>query len=290
MLSYSDTASARQVEGLGGAPRPVRRRLPRRARPPAARIGDVKVDTSVRKRRDHLRRRAGRTWRPTRAYALRAAITDGGRTVAEFTSQPFSGERPRRTAASRFTDDVAAREALGHPHAGEHVSTCASRSCDADGKVLDAALPVRFGFREFWIDGRDFYLNGTRIFLSAVPLDNAQVGAALATYEAARESLQRLKSFGINFVYTHNYGCEPGSHLSFAEILRAADDVGHARRLLAAALRPLRLAGARRRRRPTATPRHAEFYVRVAAEPSVGRDLLDEPQRHRLQRGHEPAT
>ncbi len=94
------------------------------------------------------------------------------------------------------------------------------------GRVLDTDWAQRFGFREFWIDGRDFYLNGTRVFLSAVPLDNAQVGAASATYDATRESLERLKSFGINFVYTHNYGCEPGSHLSFAEILRAADDVG----------------------------------------------------------------
>ncbi len=42
----------------------------------------------------------------------------------------------------------------------------------------------------------------------------------------ARESLRRLKSIGINFVYTHNYGCEPGTHLGFAEILRACDDVG----------------------------------------------------------------
>src|SRR5262249_35018368 len=58
------------------------------------------------------------------------------------------------------------------------------------------------------------------------PLDNAQVGAAWATYDATRESLERLKSFGINFVYTHNYGCEPGSYLSFEEVLRAADDVG----------------------------------------------------------------
>ena len=65
-------------------------------------------------------------------------------------------------------------------------------------EVLDTVWPLRFGFREFWIDGRDFYLNGTRIFLSAVPLDNAQVGAALASYDAARESLERLKSFGIN--------------------------------------------------------------------------------------------
>ena len=27
-------------------------------------------------------------------------------------------------------------------------------------------------------------------------------------------------------LYTGNYGCEPGTHLGFAEILRAADDVG----------------------------------------------------------------
>ena len=91
---------------------------------------------------------------------------------------------------------------------------------------MDTATPVRFGFREFWIQGRDFYLNGTRLFLSLMPLDNAEVGAALATYDGAKESLLRLKSFGINFVYTHNYDCEPGWHLSFAEILRAADDTG----------------------------------------------------------------
>ncbi|MRR39457.1 hypothetical protein EG829_33385, partial [bacterium] len=48
----------------------------------------------------------------------------------------------------------------------------------------------------------------------------------MATYEAARESLLRLQSFGINYVYTHNYGCEPGAHLAFEEILRAADDTG----------------------------------------------------------------
>ena len=59
-----------------------------------------------------------------------------------------------------------------------------------------------------------------------MPLDNAQIGAAWSTYDGARESMKRLASFGINFVYTHNYGCEPGTHLSFEEILRAADDVG----------------------------------------------------------------
>ncbi len=46
----------------------------------------------------------------------------------------------------------------------------------------------------------------------------------MSSYEAAKESFRRLKSFGINMVYTHNYDCNPGSFLSFEEILQAADD------------------------------------------------------------------
>src|SRR5205814_4751224 len=140
---------------------------------------------------------------------------------------------------------------------------------DAGGRLLDAALPARFGFCEFRTQGRDFFLNGSRIFLSAVPLDNAEVDAATATYAAARESLERLKSFGINFVYTHNYGCQPGDHLSFDEILRAADDVG----MLVALSQPhfshydWQAADADEK---NGYARHAEFYVRQAQNhPSV---------------------
>ncbi len=95
------------------------------------------------------------------------------------------------------------------------------------------------------------------------------MGAALATYAGARESLLRLKSFGINFVYTHNYGCEPGSHLSFAEILRAADDTG----MLVALSQPHFSAYDWKSAEADQTngyARHAAFYVRVAgSHPSV---------------------
>ena len=63
-------------------------------------------------------------------------------------------------------------------------------------------------------------------FFFALPLDTAQIPAAAATVQETRETLRRLKTFGVNAVYTHNYGCEPGANLSFAEILRAADDEG----------------------------------------------------------------
>ncbi len=135
--------------------------------------------------------------------------------------------------------------------------------------MLDESFAERFGFREFWIDGRDFYLNGSRIYLSAVPFDNAEVSAAAATYEGAKETMRRMKSFGINFVYTHNYGCEPGTHLSFTEILRAADDTG----MLVALSQPhfgqykWQAADADQK---NGYARDAAFYVRVAgSHPSV---------------------
>ncbi len=222
LLSYKDTATARRVRST------VSRRglcgdLFLVSTPPTARIGDVKVDTFVRQGRISFEVELPEL-APAARYSLLGRITEGGRAVAEVKSQSF-GANELESGRFRFTADWKP-ERLWDIHRPQNMHSLSLSLLDSNGKVLDSALPKRFGFREFWIDGRDFYLNGTRIFLSAVPLDNAQVSASHAGYGLARESLNRLKSLGINFVYTHNYGCEPGSHLSFAEILRAADDVG----------------------------------------------------------------
>jgi hypothetical protein len=222
MLSHTDTSSAKEVKG-SVARRGLCGDVYLVGAPQGARIADVKVDTSVRKGQVTFDA-ALEGLAADAQYALRAQITDGGRNVAGFTSTPFKGGDLREGRIA-FTQ-IWRPEKLWDLHTPQNTYQVGVSLLGAGGKVLDAASPIRFGFREFWIDGRDFFLNGTRIFLSCVPLDNAQIGAALASYEGARESLARLKSFGINFVYTHNYGCEPGSHLGFEEILRAADDVG----------------------------------------------------------------
>jgi len=265
MLSYSDTNAARQVKGsvarrglcgdvyLIGAGR-------------GARLADVKVDTSV--RQWEITFEAGLTDVAADAqYALHARVSENGRPVREFTSRPFRGSEVRDGRA-RFTENWRP-EKLWDTHTPENQYDLSVSLLDADGEVLDEALPVRFGFRELWIDGREFYLNGTRIFLCAVPFDNAQVGAAWASYDGAQESIRRLQSFGINTVYTHNYGCEPGSHLSFAEILRAADDTG----MLVSLSQPHFSHyhwDAPDANRTNGYAQHAEFYVRAAQNhPSV---------------------
>jgi beta-galactosidase len=222
MMSYGDTFGARQVKGT------VERRglcgdVYLAGTPANARLGEARVSTSVRKW--EITFEAGlEGLAADMSYALRARIRDQGRRVAEFTSKVFQ-RASLREGRIAFTERWKP-EKLWDTHTPRNMYQLDLALVDGSGQVLDAALPERFGFREFWIDGRDFYLNGSRIFLCAVPFDNAQIGAAWATYEGAKESLERLKGFGINFVYTHNYGCEPGTHLSFAEILRAADDEG----------------------------------------------------------------
>jgi beta-galactosidase len=265
MLSYSDTASAREVKGLV-ARRGLCGDVYLVSTPMGARIADVKVNTSVRKYQITFDAALDGLATDVR-YALRARIMNDGRNVGDFTSKAFRADELKEGRIA-FTEDFKP-EKLWDIHTPQNAYQLNLSLLGAGGKVLDVGQPVRFGFREFWIDGRDFFLNGTRIFLSSVPLDNAQVGAAWATYGAARESLERLKSFGINFVYAHNYGCEPGSHLSFEEILRASDDVG----MLVALSQP-HFAHydweAPDADETNGYARHAEFYVRVAGNhPSV---------------------
>jgi hypothetical protein len=265
MLSFSDTNAAREAEGT------VTRRglcgdVYLVATPADARITDVKVDTSVR-RGEITFRAALQGLAADDRYALRARITESGRSVRTFKSKTFAVGDLREGHLS-FTGKWLP-DKLWDLHTPQNMYQLSLSLLDAKGKVLDAALPVRFGFRELWIEGRDFYLNGSRIFLSAVPMDNAGMGAAWATYEAVKESLSRLKAFGTNFVYTHNYGCEPGSHISFAEALRAADDVG----MLVALSQPHYGHydwGAPDAEQSNGYADHAAFYVHVAGNhPSV---------------------
>jgi len=218
LLSYSDTASARQVKG-SVARRGLCGDLFLVSEPAGPRLLEVKVDTSVRNWEITFNTSLKNT-KADESYSLLAHVTHQGNEVKEFKSLSFEGQQ-RFSFTKKWKPDK-----LWDIHTPQNMCELHLWLLDTDGNVLDEFYPIRFGFREFWIDGKDFYLNGTRIYLSALPLDNAQIGAAAATYEAARESFKRLSTLGINFMYTHNYGCEPGAHLSFAEILRAADDFG----------------------------------------------------------------
>jgi hypothetical protein len=259
MLAFNDTNAARQVNGsverrgvcgdafLIGAPA-------------VARISDVKVETSTRKSEINFNTALQSLAEGTQ-YTLRAEIKDGEKVVQTFTSKPF-GAADLKDGRFAFNEKWKP-EKLWDTHTPKNFYHVSLSLLDAAGKASDISNPVRFGFREFWIDGRDFYLNGTRIYLFCVPIDNGCVGASAASYEGAKESMARLQSMGVNCVYTHNYGCEPGTHIGYEELLRAADDTG----MLISFSQPH--CGQYDWDKPDAEQkngyaRHAEFYVRMA--------------------------
>jgi beta-galactosidase len=265
LLAATDSNSAREVRGS----------VPRRgfcgdlflvALPKGPTIDSVRLESSFRNGNVKVLAQL-RDVQPNQRYCLKLAVRDDDRIIQEALS-PIVNGKDLKNGEFVFVHSWRP-EKLWDIHTPANQFWVNISLCDETKWCLDEFWAQRWGFREFWIEGRDFYLNGSRIFLSAVPLDNAQVGAAWASYEGARETLRRLKSFGINFVYTHNYDCLPGSHLSFEEILRAADDVG----MLVALSQPHFYhydwqndtnEAARAYRQ------HAAFYVRVAGQhPSV---------------------
>ncbi len=222
LLSYTDTNAARMIKGA------VNRRglcgdLWLTSSPQSSQIADVKIDTSVQRHEITFSANLKKLVEG-RNYKIHAEVKDRNQRVLTATSRNFA-VRDVNDGKLRFSHSWD-NPRLWDTHTPNNIYTASLTLTEVDGKVVDTSIAQQFGFREFWIKGKDFCLNGTPIHLSALPLDNAQVGAHWASYAAAKESMERLQSFGINFVYTHNYDCEPGSYLSFKEILRAADDCG----------------------------------------------------------------
>ncbi|MCH5373216.1 MAG: hypothetical protein JJ992_04525, partial [Planctomycetes bacterium] len=164
-LSYNDSNAAREVQGS----------VPRRglcgdvyldARPAAACIAGTKVDTSVRNGTITVHADL-QDLAPNTSYTLRAQVNDKGDGVKEFSSKPFrASELP--DGRVKLTEKWQP-EKLWDTHTPQNQYQIVVSLIDDRGETVDTTSPAPFGFREFWIDGRDFYLNGSRIFLSAVP-------------------------------------------------------------------------------------------------------------------------
>jgi beta-galactosidase len=95
-----------------------------------------------------------------------------------------------------------------------------------DGTLLDRTTPVRFGFREFWIDGRQLVLNGRPFHIRALDFSNHTHDFGLASYDAVRETFRRARAIGFNYVIHSNYDYNTQSVCYLDDTLRAGDDAG----------------------------------------------------------------
>ena len=186
-----------------------------RSQPAGEAIADVHVITSTRNGTIELDTGIDRPG--AGPHMIEAQIYDHGRLVKTLRGATDIS-RGRTKLAGAWPD--AKRWDLDAPH---NLYTAIVTLRGEKGQVLDQSLPIRFGFREFWIEGRDFYLNGSRIHLRPLFTTNTTSGADQASIEGCRLTCRRLHEYGFNALITANYSFGPGE-VGYLDALLAATD------------------------------------------------------------------
>ncbi|MBI4979250.1 MAG: beta galactosidase jelly roll domain-containing protein [Spirochaetes bacterium] len=158
------------------------------------------------------------------AYTMRAEIRENGNMVKRFSSADLSSvavSNGRLIATAVWKDAK-----IWDIDTPKNMYEAVVRVCDASGTVLAESTPVRFGFREFWVDGRDLYLNGKKIHLRALFVQNMTKNAYLASYETGMSTCRKMQEYGFNFHIFGNYDFVPGAVSYFDDFLTASDDSG----------------------------------------------------------------
>ena len=149
------------------------------------------------------------------AAKLVATVCDrDGRVV-----KTFCGAGPKFTAA--WSD-----AALWDLHTPRNLYTVRLAAYDAAGQLLDETLPIRFGFREIEIRGRDLHLNGKKLHLRALYSPVTVSESALCCKASAVETCRRLKEEGYNLVIAGNYSHAAGEIVYQDGLLDACDEEG----------------------------------------------------------------
>ena len=177
------------------------------ARPEIDYITDTHIITSTRKQ--EISFDSGLAGLKTGDFQLTAEILIDNKSVKTFKSKIFSkkdlqGHRFRFTAP--WKDPL-----LWDTHTPDKLYTAKVTLKKQDGTIVDQQIPFQFGFREFWIDGRDFYLNGKRIHLRALTVSNICDFADKASFLGALNTCTKMKEYGFNFLITNNYNFLPGA-------------------------------------------------------------------------------
>ncbi len=188
--------------------------------PIGTRITDVHVITSVRKKM--ITFDVGVVNTGNKQLMLSAAISENGKLVKSFSSKDLTVEfKDGRLQASSSWSNPKLWDTDTPENMYEAIVTLS-----VDANVVDQTLPVKFGFREFWIDGRDFKLNGSTIHLRALHNMNINNHADKACIEGCFNTCERMKEYGFNFLITANYGFAPGEVGYMDALFNATDETG----------------------------------------------------------------
>ena len=175
--------------------------------PAATNISDVRIETSVRKRR--ILFDCGLERALPGHYRIRAEIREKGKRIKTFDSPVFE----LQTGKSRFQFNGAWDNPklwdTDHP---EHLYTATLTLLRADsGTPADQFGPEEFGFREFRMEGRHFLLNEIPIHLRMLVAQTPVCPPDITNERHCETICRKLKELNVNALISGAYNCDPGT-------------------------------------------------------------------------------
>ncbi|HIE52142.1 MAG TPA: hypothetical protein EYP85_10315, partial [Armatimonadetes bacterium] len=190
--------------------------------PPGARIASVLTMPSVR-RHQLLLRITLRDLREGESYLLASEVERQGKIERRWPGRPF-------TTADLQDGFLSVALDWPNPQLWDldqpvlyHLRV---RLLSDAGRLWDEFTPIRFGFREFWIEGRNLYLNGGIVHLRAFDFLHPASDGGLASEVACEWALRRFRDLGQNFIYLSTYDLDWGQIRYFDGVMEAADKLG----------------------------------------------------------------
>ncbi len=159
---------------------------------PKVRLGVVKIEPSIRSRRLTVKAEAINGTNGSVKAVLRCAI------AGERAPEAFEGKMVEIPANGKaeLVVETSWKTARLWDINDPYLYACAPSLVDGGGAVIDERPPITFGFREFWIDGADFILNGVKIHLRS---DDWWYGPS-SDLTWCRRWVKEIKSLGYNSV------------------------------------------------------------------------------------------
>ncbi|NMA47631.1 MAG: hypothetical protein GX945_13825 [Lentisphaerae bacterium] len=190
------------------------------ARPAAQRLEHVAIVSSV--RHDSISFQADLSQGGDRDLILNADIFNAdNQLLKSFRSQPL---RPSDANTIAFTAPW--RDAPRWDIDTPTLLTAKVSLSTTDGQLIDQFTPITFGFREFWINGRDFMLNGSIIRLRALHNTNSNDSAGAASKEGVLNTIERMRRYGFNFLISGNYNFRAGDMSYIDGLLEGCQESG----------------------------------------------------------------
>jgi beta-galactosidase len=180
--------------------------------PQGAYINDIFVQPSTRNKKITLDLELKDIKTPGNVGILAQMLDESGKVEKQFTTQTTVKSTPNQTVKVQFDWSNPRLWDIGKP-------ALYTLRLKIQGDGIYDVYDQSFGFREFWIEGRKFYLNGTELNLRPILFEDQWQGWAVGMPDVIDRMLEGYKKSGFNIVQLWPWNHDERGKWHFRELI-----------------------------------------------------------------------